>query len=1138
MVSPRSSTLFFAFASGSCFGCLAIAAPFQEANAQVVPNPNDAQTQVTQTGAQIQIAGGTPSGDGQNLFHSFSQFDVPGGNRANFVVGGDVSTVLGRVTGGTPSIIDGQVLVTGSQANLILMNPAGMLFGPNSSVSVPGSFTATTASGVSFGDRWWNGVGLSNYQNLNGAPSSFAFTVLEPGALVSSGRITAGGDVVLAGGVTAVTGTVSALGTIAIASVPGEQQLTLSTPGSPLSLTVAPLPPTSPNALPFQPLDLPSLLTGRSDTSAIGLVPNGDGSVTLVARNAPLNVQPGMSVVTGELNGAAVTILGDSVVDVRGDRRMGDCDPAVQNCDDPPGGGSGNDPPGGGGGNNPNDPPSNDPNDPPGDGGGNDPDDPPPGDGNDPNDPGGFDDPNAPNGPSEEGMPPEEAEMPGENGDGEGQPPGSPNSGVEGPGLVLEGFVGGDLAEGPEGPMVGAPAGDPGPDGDPDEDPLGQGDLPQNDENLNGEEGFGLDMGPMDDDREDMDGNGDPQEGEPGEGMMIALPPELEGNASLENLDGEVLDRLNNERQPETEVLRASAGAEGDFDESLSASPDGGAPVEGPVGVGNEFGLDGAGLEGGGLEGLGDRAILAMDDPLGAEPRLGGLDELPRGESTLDGRSDQLGQPDQGLPLDTGGEVGELALAEEEPSGDRRSLIGDGEGLDGEGLDAERLSGSEAIALQNSGLNTGDLAVLNQGDWQVGSEASSAFGSGEFDSGIGLVEQAWDRQFDNHGLDQTAVQTLSSTSIRDNLSVIADQTGDRSALVYVMLQPTGLELVMIGPEGNPIFRRVRGISRDEVLKTAFQFRETITNPVLRRSDVYKQPAQKLYNWIVRPLLEELDRQNISTLLFAPDAGLRSLPFAALHDGEQFLVERFSLGVTPSINLTDTQYVDLRSAPVLAMGASEFGEGLSPLPAVPVELESIAGTERSTEILLNDEFTVDQLRTARDRNPAPIVHLATHGEFQPGSLGNSFIQFWGDERLTLDRLRELQFNSPQVELLILSACRTAVGDPNAELGFAGVYVHAGVKSTLASVWYVADAGTLALMDQFYEALGTAATKSQSLRQAQLALLRGDVRLEAGALRTRGKRAINLPAASLELLESNTDLSHPYYWAGFTLIGSPW
>ena len=120
MVSPRSSTLFFAFASGSCFGCLAIAAPFQEANAQVVPNPNDAQTQVTQTGAQIQIDGGTPSGDGQNLFHSFSQFDVPGGNRANFVVGGDVSTVLGRVTGGTPSIIDGQVLVTGSQANLIL----------------------------------------------------------------------------------------------------------------------------------------------------------------------------------------------------------------------------------------------------------------------------------------------------------------------------------------------------------------------------------------------------------------------------------------------------------------------------------------------------------------------------------------------------------------------------------------------------------------------------------------------------------------------------------------------------------------------------------------------------------------------------------------------------------------------------------------------------------------------------------------------------------------------------------------------------------------------------------------------------------------------------------------------------------
>ncbi|MEM6501724.1 MAG: CHAT domain-containing protein [Cyanobacteria bacterium P01_C01_bin.89] len=1128
MVSLRSSALFFTLTSGSCFG-LCVATSLQGAHAQVVPSPNDAQTQVTQTGNQIQINGGTASGDGQNLFHSFSQFDVPSGSTATFVVGGDINTVLGRVTGGFASVIDGQVLVTGANTNLILMNPAGMLFGPNSSVSVPGSFTATTASGVQLGDRWWNGIGLNDYQALNGAPSSLAFTALNPGALVSSGNLVAGGDVLLSGGVTAVTGTVSSLGTIAIASVPGRQQLTLSAPGSPLSLNIAPLT-ASPNSLLFQPADLPALLTGRTDTTAIGLVPNGDGSVTLVARNTRLNLSPGTSIVSGELTGDAVRILGTSTVDVRGNQRMGDCDPAVQNCDDPPAGGGADpdDPPAGGGGTDPNDPPPNggggtDPNDPPSGGGGTDPNNPPPG-GADPGDPpaGGGADPNDP--------PPDQGMFPGDNlpASGEGQPPADDpgvNPGANGPGPELDAPEGGPVA---------------------DNGALGQGDLPL-EEPLSGNGGepgevaLGPDLGPMDNDREDMDDredmegvseprDGEPQIGNPDEPVMMALPQELEGNP---NLEGEVLDRLNNQGQPETELLRAIAGAEGDFDESLSAPSEGRVSTEGPARLGNEFDVDPSSIDGGQLDGLGDQGILAMEDSLGAEPGAG-LEGQPRGSGSFEGPLEgPLEPPPQELPPESGGELGDLAAAEEGPLGDRRSLRGDGGDFEAEGL-----SNGEAIALGNVGLNANDLAALNQGDWQVGSEASSAFGAGDFDDGIGLVEQAWDRQFDNYGLDQTTVQTLSSTSIRDNLSVIAEQTGDRSALVYVMLQPTGLELVMIGPEGNPIFRRIRGVSRDDVLKTAFQFRETITNPVLRRSEVYKQPAQKLYNWIVRPLLQDLEKQNISTLLFAPDAGLRSLPFAALHDGETFLVERFSLGVTPSINLTDTKYVDLRSAPVLAMGASEFGEGLSPLPAVPVELESIAGTERTTEILLNDEFTVDQLRSVRDRNPAPIVHLATHGEFQSGSLDNSFIQFWGDERLTLDRLRELQFNSPQVELLILSACRTAVGDPNAELGFAGVSVHAGVKSTLASVWYVADAGTLALMDQFYDALGNVSTKSQSLRQAQLALLRGDVRLEAGALRTRGKRAINLPAESLELLDSGTDLSHPYYWAGFTLIGSPW
>jgi CHAT domain-containing protein len=128
-----------------------------------------------------------------------------------------------------------------------------------------------------------------------------------------------------------------------------------------------------------------------------------------------------------------------------------------------------------------------------------------------------------------------------------------------------------------------------------------------------------------------------------------------------------------------------------------------------------------------------------------------------------------------------------------------------------------------------------------------------------------------------------------------------------------------------------------------------------------------------------------------------------------------------------------------------------------------------------------------------------------------------------------------WNDPPVELLVLSSCRTALGDEEAELGFAGLAVQAGAKSALASLWYVNDEGTLGLMTQFYEQLKTAPIKAEALRQTQLAMLSGQVQLENGQLRTVGG-TITLPPELKQL--KNRQLTHPYYWAAFTLVGSPW
>jgi CHAT domain-containing protein len=215
-----------------------------------------------------------------------------------------------------------------------------------------------------------------------------------------------------------------------------------------------------------------------------------------------------------------------------------------------------------------------------------------------------------------------------------------------------------------------------------------------------------------------------------------------------------------------------------------------------------------------------------------------------------------------------------------------------------------------------------------------------------------------------------------------------------------------------------------------------------------------------------------------------------------------------------------------------MGASEFREQQA-LPAVPVEVAQIQ-QEWDGEAFLNEDFTLRNLKRQRQEEPFDIIHLATHAEFKPGLPENSYIQLW-DTKLRLNQLPELGWNNPPVKLLTLSSCRTALGDRQAELGFAGVAYQSGAQSVLASLWSVDDEGTLALMTEFYEQLRPASIKAEALRKAQLAMIRGQVRVEQGQLQGTGQ-PISLPPELSRL--SAKDLSHPFYWSAFTMVGSPW
>ena len=452
------------------------------------------------------------------------------------------------------------------------------------------------------------------------------------------------------------------------------------------------------------------------------------------------------------------------------------------------------------------------------------------------------------------------------------------------------------------------------------------------------------------------------------------------------------------------------------------------------------------------------------------------------------------------------------------------ALVGDIVGVK-TSVNQDPLSGNSSYAWQIPGvgsLNTGRINLAN------------LLAQGNLNNAISAIDDLFESEYEEYLGENIAGEKVSVESIRNTLKTIKDETGTNPVIIYAISLPEQLELVLVLPEGPPIRKVIPAANATALQQTLTEFRDTITRA--HRPTAYLDSAQRLYSWMIAPVESQLKSLGIDTLIFSMDAGLRTIPMAALHDGKQFLVEKYSLGAIPSVSLTNSRYKTVKDTRVLAMGASKFQQ-LDPLPAVPEELKAISQQFGSEKYFLNEEFTLTNLKNQRQQQPIEIIHLATHAHFQEGDGSNSYIQLW-DNQLKLDQLRQLGWNQPpQIELLVLSACETAVGDAQVELGFAGLAVQAGVKSALASLWSISDGGTLALMSEFYRQLKQpdVTIKAEALRRAQLAMLRGQLHVESGQLRGIGVvGTIPLPPE----LPENQDFSHPYYWAAFTIIGSPW
>jgi len=273
-----------------------------------------------------------------------------------------------------------------------------------------------------------------------------------------------------------------------------------------------------------------------------------------------------------------------------------------------------------------------------------------------------------------------------------------------------------------------------------------------------------------------------------------------------------------------------------------------------------------------------------------------------------------------------------------------------------------------------------------------------------------------------------------------------------------------------------------------------------------------QAAQQLYEWLIAPLNQQLQTRGIETLIIVPEGILQTIPFAALHDGENFLIHDYALAVTPGLCLNSAQNTAPQQPLILLSGLSKATQGFSALPCVDYELETLEHLYQPRyPPVLNELFTFNTLKNTISQHEYSIIHIASHAQFN-ANLEESFLLTY-DTKLTLDKVEQLmQLSASQakpVELLTLSACETALGNDRAALGLAGIALKAGVQTALASLWQVDDAATPAVIIEFYRQLHHKnQSKAKALQQAQKKIL-----TEKQFMRYR----------------------HPYYWAAFLLIG---
>ena len=334
-----------------------------------------------------------------------------------------------------------------------------------------------------------------------------------------------------------------------------------------------------------------------------------------------------------------------------------------------------------------------------------------------------------------------------------------------------------------------------------------------------------------------------------------------------------------------------------------------------------------------------------------------------------------------------------------------------------------------------------------------------------------------------------------------------DQIDPTATVIYPIILPDRLAVIYSTP-GKPLQYTVTHKPQAEIEQTLSQLLAALSP--ISDSQERNHLSQQVYDWLIRPAETTQALKQTKTLVFVLDGILRNIPMSALYDGQQYLIEKYAVTLSPGLQLMAANSFQSNNIEAVVAGISEARSGFSALPGVKSEVKQVSQMLPSTSTLLDSKLTESELGDRMKNSSANVVHLATHGQFS-SRLDETFLLTW-DEQINIKELSELLQNrqgnnSKDIDLLVLSACDTATGDKRAVLGLAGLAVKSGARSTIASLWPVKDQLTVSLMTSFYQKLlQPGINKAEALRQAQIETIQ------------------------------KTDFKEPFFWSAFVLVGN--